>query len=453
VRLLSSASSLKRQLAIATLVVLTLLGVLVAGGASLLFERIQARVMESRIEADAERVLAAVRRGPDALYLDQTRLDAAYSRPLSGQYFVIHFNDTKWRSRSLWDSELPAVGTADAFVRAPGPGGQQLLLTTKEFYRFGQRFSITVASDYGPLVKEFRRGLYTFTVLWVAALGAALLAMNLWLGRALRPLAEARRQVAEIQAGTRQSLDDDAPIELAPLIRQVNALLAETHHALSRSRQAMGNLGHALKTPLAVLYTLVDREEIRANSELRDALLLQLQQLSQRVGRELGQTQGAAASGTREPFVASRDLPAVIDALRRAHHRNLRVELVLKDDERWPLERVDLLEVMGNLLDNAWKWANSHIQVKMETEPDNWLIQVDDDGPGIADPAQRQRALQRGLRLDESVAGQGLGLAIVRDVVEAYHGKLTLGHSVLGGLSVCIRLPRQRGLAKSGDPG
>ena len=443
------AASLKRQLAVATAVVLAVLGVLLAGGASLLFERIQGRVMEARIDADAERVLAAVRRGPEAPYLDQARLDAAYSRPLSGQYFVIRFGDTQWRSRSLWDSELPAVAATGTFVHAPGPGDQQLLLRTREFRRFGQSFAITVASDYGPLVREFRRGLYTFTILWAVALAATLVALNVWLGRALRPLAVARRQVAEIQSGTRQNLDDDAPLELAPLIRQINALLSETRHALSRSRHAMANLGHALKTPLAVLYNLIERDDIRRNAELHGALLAQLEQLSQRIGRELGQSQGGAASGVGEPFVASRDLPAVIDALRRAHRRDLAVELVLDEDATLPVERVDLLEVLGNLLDNAWKWAASRIQVSVAGQGAQWFIQVDDDGPGIADPAQRQQALLRGYRLDESVAGQGLGLAIAADIVAAYRGDLALDHSALGGLSVRISLPRQGGLAKS----
>src|SRR5690606_41261358 len=123
--------------------------------------------------------------------------------------------------------------------------------------RFGQRFTITVASGYGPVVADFRRGLYLFIGLWGLALAASLLALNLWLNRALAPVALARRQVAEVRAGKRESLAGEFPRGLAPLIEQINTLLGETRAALSRSRNALGNRAHALKPPLAVLSTLV----------------------------------------------------------------------------------------------------------------------------------------------------------------------------------------------------
>src|SRR5690606_38849295 len=182
-RALIPGPSLKRHLSLAILVVLTLLGIAIASGANLLFDRLEARVSEARVSSASERLLGAIRQGQSGPYLDPSRLDPEFNRPLSGQYFVVTVGEQRWRSRSLWDSELPTVSgkRPGAFVRAPGPGGQQLLLLTRVFERFGQGFTITVASDYGPLVAEFRRGLYLFIGLWGLALAASLLALNLWL--------------------------------------------------------------------------------------------------------------------------------------------------------------------------------------------------------------------------------------------------------------------------------
>src|SRR5690606_27044357 len=187
------------------------------------------------------------------------------------------------------------------------------------FERFGQRFTITVASDYGPLVAEFRRGLYLFIGLWGLALAASLLALNLWLNRALAPVALARRQVAEVRAGKRESLAGEFPRELAPPVDQINTLLGETAAALRRARNALGNLGHALAAPLPVLSILVEREDIRRNGGLHQALRTQLDQLGGRINRELSQSQGARAGGPLDPSVPARDLPPLVKALEGAH--------------------------------------------------------------------------------------------------------------------------------------
>jgi len=441
------AHSLRRQLGIAVLVVLTVLGSAVAIGANILFDRIQARVIEADVAASTERLLAAIRMAGSGPFLDQARLDPAYNRPLSGHYFIISFADRQWRSRSLWDTEI-AVSTSDPpgrYRSMPGPDGQQLLLLSRDFTRFGQRFTITVASDYSHLVAEFHRGLALFTALWLLALGMTLITLNSWMARALQPVSRARSQVAEIQAGERQALDEDVPLELLPLIRQINALLEETRHALSRSRYALGNLGHALKPPLAVLFTLVEREQLRQLPELHQSLRTQLDQIDQRISRELSQSQGPSASGVQQSFAPDRDLPPLVDALERAHRRRLAVELRHAAGLMLPFERADMLEVLGNLLDNAWKWAGSRVLVTIDEAPAEWRLRVADDGPGIDVPDDREQALARGYRLDESVAGQGLGLAIAADIVATYRGSLRLDHSPLGGLEVYVQLPKPQG--------
>jgi len=438
---LAPTASIKARLSLALLIVLVTLGLAIAAGANLLFERIQMRLTESDLSNATERLLAAIRPGSSGPQLDLSRLDAAYQRPLSGQYFVIAVDDQHWRSRSLWDHELQPPPGPGKFTHTPGPAGQQLLLLTRHYERFGQRFIITAAQDYSELVAEFRRGLVVFLALWATALVTTLVALNLWMGRVLRPLTRARDQVVAIQAGERQSLDTDAPEELAPLIHQINALLAETRRALTRSRQSLSNLGHALKTPLAVLSALVEREEIRQHPSLHRSLREQVEQTTRRIDRELGQSSGASAGGVQTPFAPARDLPPLAKALQRAHNRVLTVEWRWEGQPHLPVERDELLEVMGNLMDNAWKWASSRLRVSVSHDDRNWYLTVEDDGPGIPDYARRQQVTERGFRLDESVAGQGLGLAIAADITAAWRGELSLETSSLGGLLVRVSLP------------
>lgn len=436
--------SIKQQLGIAILLVLALLGAGIAAGAYVLFDQFQTRLTEQGVKVSTERLLTAIRNGPNGPFLDQTRLDPAWNRPLSGQYFLIRFADHQWRSRSLWDTDLllPEDSSNRVFHSIDGPGSQQLLVLTQGFKRFGKQFDITVANDYSPLLNEFHRALQHFIVLWVVALLIALILLNSWMRRALRPLEKTRHQLAAIQAGEEQLLDEQVPDELLPLIRQINQLLTQTRQSLLRSRNALGNLGHALKTPLAVLSSLIERDAIRSRPELHQPLRTQLDQINDRVHRELNLAQNAAGSGAFEPFITGRDLPPLIDALEIAHRRHLALDHNYDGEMTLPFDRADLLEVLGNLLDNAWKWANSKVAIAINETPTHWQLTVEDNGPGITNLADREQALQRGYRLDESVAGQGLGLSIVADTVTAYGGEVHLDKSVLGGLAVRVELPK-----------
>lgn len=437
--------SLRRQLAIGLLVGLSVLGGTIAAGAYLFFERFQLHLTQQQLEDDSERLLTAIALRDSGPYLELVRLDPAYNRPLSGKYFTVQFGHQQWRSRSLWDSEMPtvAVGATRTFQQAPGPAGQQLLITERQYERFGETFRITVALDYLPLKQEFQRALWQFIAVWLLALTLTLLLLQLWLRRALMPLASARAQLQDIQTGKEMVLDENVPSELQPLIRQINALLGQTRESLRRSRNALGNFGHGLKTPLAVLSSLVEREEVQRHPRLQTQLRDQVHEIRSRVQRELAMARTAATSNVFEPFLPARDLPQLVAALEKAHGRILQVDYELAEDAVLPLDREDLLEVFGNALDNAWKWAASRVTIRVSKDTTHWLLSVEDDGPGIGDREDRQKALRRGYRLDESVSGQGLGLAIVADTVVAYGGKLSLARSALGGLALHIAIPRR----------
>jgi signal transduction histidine kinase len=201
-----------------------------------------------------------------------------------------------------------------------------------------------------------------------------------------------------------------------------------------------------LKTPLAVLANLVERDALRQQPELQRLLRNQIEQLNARLSRELSRTRSAAGSGAFEPFCPVESIPQLLEALSRAHDRRLRTHWDTGGLEVLPLDRSDMLEILGNALDNAWKWARSEVSVRLWDSADSWHIDVEDDGPGIADAVERQQALERGRRLDESTPGQGLGLAIIADTVAAYGGTIALEQSALGGLLVRIAIPRRSGV-------
>ncbi|HSC82999.1 MAG TPA: sensor histidine kinase [Pseudomonas sp.] len=435
--------SIQRRLSLGLGAVLLVVGLALAQGSLWLFDDGLRRFFEDGLKEETESLLIAVVRGPQGVQLDERRVDPAFQRPFSGHYFRIDFAERSWRSRSLWDRELqqPAASGLQAEL-GDGPRGQHLLVYRADYQRFGERFSISVAQDYTPILRNFRRLQWFGLGLGGAALLLILLAQRYTVRSALRPLERVRQQIVQLQQGRRTELDSAVPTELEPLVAQVNRLLAHTEDSLKRSRNALGNLGHALKTPLAVLVSLANRDELQAHAELHDSLREQLGQIEQRLARELGRARLAGEVLPGAHFDCAEELPALFATLGMIHNRGLQLDWQATPGLTLPWDREDLLELLGNLLDNACKWADERVQLQLTAEADDYCLYIDDDGPGIA-VEQREDVLGRGTRLDEQVAGHGLGLGIVRDMIAAWNGRLSLEDSPLGGLRVVIRLPRR----------
>nr|WP_256356833.1 sensor histidine kinase [Pseudomonas sp. PDM32] len=421
---------------------MVVVGLVLAQTSLWLFEMGLQRYLEAGLRNDSESLLAALVRGPQGLQLDERRLSPAYQRPFSGHYFRIDFTDGHWRSRSLWDQELPALdhpGLHDDLQL--GPEGQQLLVLRTDYRRLGLPISISVAEDYTPIRESFRRVQQLGLGLGLTGLLLILLLQRITVRRALRPLEQAREQIAQLQQGQRSQLDDQVPLELEPLVAQINHLLAHTEDSLKRSRNALGNLGHALKTPLAVLLSLASSEQLEAHPQLRKTLKEQLQQVEQRLNRELNR---ARLSGDALPgalFDCDAELPGLLATLNMIHGEHLALSYRVPAGLQLPWNREDLLELLGNLLDNACKWADAEVRVSVAELANGFELSVEDDGPGIPEE-RRDQVFGRGTRLDEQTHGHGLGLGIVRDIVDSWGGTLSLLESEWGGLKVVIELPR-----------
>ncbi|MBD9425256.1 sensor histidine kinase [Pseudomonas sp. PDM15] len=436
--------SIQRRLSLGLAGVLVAVGLILAQSSLWLFDHSLRRYLQEDLKDETQSLLIALVRGQSGVQLDERRLDPTFQRPFSGHYFRIDFAGETWRSRSLWDRDLqqpPAEGLQDGL--GDGPHGQRLLVFRADYQRFGQAFSISVAQDYTPILQGFRRLQWFGLGLGGAALLLILLAQRYTVRTALRPLERVRGQIAQLQQGQRSELDTRVPQELEPLVGQVNHLLTHTEDTLRRSRNALGNLGHALKTPLAVLVSLSEREDLRAQPELQATLREQLAQIQQRLERELGRARLAGEALPGAHFDCAAELPGLFSTLGMIHSHGLELDWQAEPGLCLPWDREDLLELLGNLLDNACKWADAQVRLSLAEEADGYRLCIDDDGPGIA-AERRDEVMGRGTRLDEQVAGHGLGLGIVRDIVDAWDGTLRLEDSPLGGLRVDIRLPKRR---------
>ena len=424
--------SIQRRLSLGLITVMVVVGLVLAQTSLWLFEVGLQRYLEAGLRNDSESLLLALVRGPQGLQLDERRLSPAYQRPFSGHYFRIDFADVHWRSRSLWDQELPQLERAGLQGNLQlGPEGQQLLVLRSDYKRLGQSISISVAQDYTPVRESFQRMRQIGLGLGLAGLLLILLLQRLTVRRALRPLETAREQIAQLQQGQRSQLDAQVPVELEPLVAQINHLLAHTEDSLNRSRNALGNLGHALKTPLAVLLSLASSPRLDGHPEVRRMLQEQLEQVQQRLNRELNRARLAGDALPGVLFECDAELPGLLATLNMIHGQHLELSYQAPPGLRLPWDREDLLELLGNLLDNACKWADAQVRLSVEERPQGFCLAVDDDGPGIPE-ARRDEVFGRGTRLDEQTHGHGLGLGIVRDIVDACGGTLNLGESEWG---------------------
>ena len=417
---------------------LVLLAVWVAVGWSTL--HMSEEYVASRLEHDAENLLAGLRVKPKPS-INAESVGTVYRRPHSGHYYTVTVGDTTLHSRSLWDDTLQVADRDGSYtVRLAGPQGQPLLVYVRRYERDGQRALIAVAEDLGPMettIDEFQNAL---GFIFVAALVLVLVGTRLGIRRGLAPLDDLRRDVERIERGETTQLPAEAPAEVAPLVDALNRLLRLTAQRLARSRSALGDLAHALKTPLALIVHTAEDRDSAMDEVTRARLLKEAERIRELVNRELARARVAGAASPGQHFRPEEDVPALANVVRRLYaERGLSITWSVPA-RSFAVDREDMLEMLGNLLDNAAKWARSRVHVTVDDDPALHLV-VEDDGPGCP-PEKLDAITRRGVRLDEETPGTGLGLSIVRTIVSDYGGSLELGRSdTLGGLRVAARFP------------
>ena len=296
--------------------------------------------------------------------------------------------------------------------------------------------AITIVSRYPHSALIVHDGL-------LALGGAALVTAGLSvIRRGLSPFEMLRERLNAVRQGRSTRLEGEYPDEVAPLVSDLNGLLADRERRVARAVARAGDLAHGLKTPLAILAQEGDRAEAAGHHELSLSIRQQVTRMQHQIDTHLAQaraTAGAASSTSRTRVVdAVAGLLRAMERLYADRHLAFREQIGADVAVRVPLE--DLEEMIGNLLDNACKWGKSQITIAAGPSDGGVLITVDDDGAGL-DPAMREQVLKRGVRADEAAPGSGLGLAIVRDLAEAYGGSVALAESASGGVSARLILP------------
>jgi signal transduction histidine kinase len=401
--------------------------------------------LDEQLAAYQRELLAAAGIDEDGrLVLEYSPADPRFVRAFSGWYWQAAIDGKVVRqSASAGPTEsgaLALLAQEEGIVELPGPGGRELRINRRDVTLPGSAMPVTilVAAPCDELeadLAQFTR----HTVVILTTLGIAfLIAVYLQVGFGLRPLASLRREIADIRNGRTDRLGPDFPREIEPVVAEVNALIDHNRQLIERARNEAGNLAHALKNPLSVL-----AHEVDALDPVRKSVLnAQLSAISGQVERILQRirTAGPSAGGH-----ARADLAEVADdlafSLRSIYReRGLDLRFIVEPGAAFAGDRGDLVEILGNLCDNACKWARSRVEMRANCRDGRLLVAVEDDGPGIA-PGERQAVLARGQRLDERMPGSGLGLDIVREMVALYRGRLSLGESALGGLRVDLDLP------------
>lgn len=255
----------------------------------------------------------------------------------------------------------------------------------------------------------------------------------------LKPLNDLRLRLADVKNGTARRIDGRYPAEVQPLVSDLNALLAHQEQAVTRAIAKAGDLAHGLKTPLAVLANEAGRAAAAGHVELAAATLEQIERMRRQVEYHLAHARAAASGATSATrCVVAESAAGLARTLLRLHaDRGLAIDVAAAPSHVVRCQREDLDEMLGNLLDNACKWAASRVVIASTADG---VITVDDDGPGLA-PSLREAVLQRGVRADQAAPGSGFGLAIVRELAELYGGAIALDASPLGGLRATLRLP------------
>ncbi len=406
---------------------------------------ITTNMMLTRLEHDAQALLSGLQQSPqDNLSLKNLQVGHIYQQVYSGHYYVVSSGKFTLRSHSLWDQTLqhPPVNTGQIIIQnIDGPDGQRLLQWSSRFKRFNHNITITVAEDTNALLSALRTFNLYFAIAAVAIFIVLLFIQGLIVRQSLRSLSGIKQQLQALSTGEINSLSKQVPSEIVPLVDEVNHLLQQLSKQLKRSRNSTGNLAHSLKHPLNLLMQLAESDDNKLSQGIRDELQLNTQQILQLMESELRRAKlvGAGAPGQR--FYPNKELEGLINVLQRVYHdKEIHFDCNIMPNLTFSADRDDMLELFGNLLDNACKWSAGLVHCTIKQQEKNVIIHIEDNGNGCTQQ-QLSTLTQRGVRADESIAGTGLGLAIVKDVVELYSGQIEFSQSKLGGLSVRVYLP------------
>lgn len=446
-----AAPSLQARLLVTLALLLIATAAIAAWSLESWYRDLGLRTRQEVLDAQVIALISSADIDAEGRLVPQNLVEPRLATPGSGLYAEIVGSRGSWRSPSALGSGLnlaaqPAAGER-AFENARLADDTRVLglsLGIRWELEDGSSrdFVVRAAESLEPWYREIAR-----VRTWLAT-GSILLALLLLGGLALalrialRPLHRLESEIVDIEAGRRERLSGGWPRELAGVTGNLNALLTGERKRLERYRATLGNLAHSLKTPLAAMRSLLERGQADPG-----ALSPQLDRMQDIVQHQLKRAVFGGSGATLTDLAVQEPLEQLRAALGKVYaEKPVRVTLSIAPGTAYPIDAADFLELAGNLMDNAWKYCKGEIAVRVtpwtsaEWRRPGLAIDIEDDGRGIP-PGERQRVLERGARADESVAGQGIGLSVAREIAAAYSGTLDIGDGRLGGARVTLRLP------------
>ena len=392
------------------------------------------------LEHDAQSILAATDiDAANNIKLDIDRIEPIYLQPFSGDYYQVITGKQVIRSRSLLDHSLTikalSNGENNKFY-VTGPQQQPLIIMVYGYAKQNQVITIAVAEDLSPTLARIAWFQYRYAVIALALLLVLIALQVIILRSGFARLERIQHQIRALEQGEITQLDMDVPLEVAGLVNEVNWLLNVLEQRLQRSRNALADLAHSLKTPLTVLQQLPREAALKSQPEICHTLQTQTSNMQRMMDRVLKRARMAGSGPAIVKFDMKQEIPVLINILQSMYRdKNLIITFTAPEKGVLLIDREDMLELTGNLLDNACKWAKSRVNLQLYINHAVHLL-VEDDGPGVSE-TNIATLTQRGTRLDEAVSGHGLGLPIAQLIVEQYGGQLNMRRSIdLGGFCV-----------------
>lgn len=440
--------SLRKRLSRGLMSVLCLIFILHWFAADWIIRTAAEKQMANRLADDGYSLLETLEyKDDDQIAFNSFHISSVYNRRLSGHYYLVKINAQVHPSPSLLDFPLAveAIGPDQSkLYHTTGPNQTPLLVLTLGAVRFGHRINISIAEDLSAIDHDITSIRAAYFCLTLLILFSAIGLLRWDVERSLQPLNAVGGELEQVASGARQRIESDVPEEIKPLVMEINHLLELVARRLQQSRTAMGNLAHALKSPMTLLLRAGEDPLLETHPELRQRLKVQTETIQQLIERELKRARIAGDPQAAPSFNPRREIVALKKTVRAIYSDKALDIQITAPDQMLHFDREDLMELLGNLLDNAAKWANGRIDVELTINAGSIGISVADDGPGCR-REELTHLTQRGQRLDESVHGHGLGLGIVLDIVNTYKGSIDFARSrTLGGFLATINLPLHR---------
>lgn len=457
-------ASLSRRLLLAAMALIAVAILVAAVAVGFALHRFVQGQIDQRLDTQINFLSSMLRAGDDGkLTLTGSADGPPFERRRRGWYWQVTGPRNTLRSQSLDGVDLDVPDAAETMARppppprgdrppkdgrpkahpkpgdGPGPDDEPLHYRIQQLSVAGMPATIVVSAPRGAVWGPLREAMATLAVSLVA-LGVALVAaIMLQVRLGLRPLERLRQSVADVRAGRSDRVPARQPLEVQPLVNELNGLLDQNAANLDRARRHVANLAHGLKTPLATLAISLSNPD-RSKT---DQLVPMVDLMERRIRHHLGRARAAVLSGpARTRTVIAQRIRDLGDVLLKVHaERGVTLAIEISDDVALACEPQDFDEMAGNLMENAFKWATRRITIRATQDSAMGCLMIEDDGPGLR-PDEIEKVLRPGERLDESAPGFGFGLSITRELAELYGGSIEFGVSVLGGLLVSLRLPK-----------